>query len=247
MVSSQYDAGRAGRESLFFDTIATEERGEDVRSGSYEVITRAAIETFSEALAGSKVHLEIGSGAQPFSVLLPVDSRSVCVDVSFESLRVAKQRSPDLDYVCCDASVLPFRESAFDSIIGSAILHHLSAGVCAPELLRVRKPGAVAAFSEPQGGNPAIWIYRRLHPENYSEDECPLSDDDLSAWTAGATADVYRLDLFGIFPSLIPVLRGKPVIRKVVTWVDSMIEHRVPMLRRFFRYVIIVARKPGGS
>ena len=119
--------------------------------------------------------------------------------------------------------------------------------MCAPELLRVRKPGAVAAFSEPQAGNPAIWIYRRLHPEYYSQDECPLSDDDLSAWTAGATADLYRLDLFGIFPSLIPLLRRKPLVRKALTWVDSMIEHRLPMLRRFFRYVILVVRKPRDS
>ena len=247
-MTAEYDIGRAKREALFFDSMATNgHEREDVRHGSYETITEAAIRRFSDALAGSRLHLEVGAGTQPFSALLPVASQAVCVDVSFESLRLAKRRSPQLDYVCCDAGHLPFLDAAFDGVIGSAILHHLQPASCAPEILRVRKPGAVAAFSEPQAGNVAIWLFRRLHKESYSPDERPLSASDLRAWAGDGNSQAQWLELVGIVCSVAPPVRKHRWVLAAFRSIDAFIARRFPPLRPLFRYVIIEHRKPNAA
>ena len=243
-----HDTRRARREASFFDSLATSEQArEDLRSGSYETITQAAIECFAASLRTSSVHLELGAGTQPFSVLVPSDSRAVCIDVSFESLRLAKRRSPQLDYVCCDAGHLPFRDAVFDGVIGSAILHHLQPASCAPEILRVRRPGAVAAFSEPQAGNVAIWLFRRLHPERYSPDERPLSASDLRAWACDGSAQPQWLELLGIVCSIVPAVRKHRWVLAMFRSIDALIARWFPPLRPLFRYVIIEHRKPYAA
>ena len=243
-MTAEYDIGRARREASFFDSMATNgHEREDVRHGSYETITGAAIRCFSDALAESRLHLEVGAGTQPFSALLPVASQAVCVDVSFESLRLARRGWPRFQYVCCDATFLPFAKDVFDGVIGSAVLHHLDAVRCAPELLRVRKAGTVAAFSEPQAGNPVTRLYRRLHRTNYSPDERPLSERDLRAWNEGASVEARRLQLLGAVTSIAPVLRGSSLLVTSAAKVDAVIERWLPPLRPFYRYVILTLRK----
>ena len=59
---------------------------------------------------------------------------------------------------------LPFPDDSFDAVWGNAILHHLDLARAGRELFRVMKPGAVAVFCEPWGGNPLLGVCPALAP-----------------------------------------------------------------------------------
>ncbi len=57
---------------------------------------------------------------------------------------------------------LSFRNSEFDSVIGSSILHHLDIDRVLLELMRVLKPGGTIYFTEPNMLNPQIAIQKNI-------------------------------------------------------------------------------------
>ena len=241
------DLSRAAREAVFFNQLARESGNGDVRTATYDHVTRFAVIAFDRALSDSRVHLEIGCGEQPFTALLCSGSRAVCMDIAIDTLKVAKDREPRLDYVCADVSALPFRPGVFDGVIGAAILHHLPPGPCKAEIERVLQAAGIAIFSEPQSGNPAIRAYRKLHREQYSPDEHPLGPPDLKGWSDGTTLTTQPLDFFGIGVSLLPFLRRSTRMRRVVEGFDARLARLVPALGRFYRYVIVVLGERGSS
>jgi SAM-dependent methyltransferase len=241
------DLSRAAREAVFFNQRARESGAGDVRTGSYDHVTRFAIIAFERALRGSRIHLEIGCGEQPFTALLSSQSRAICVDIAMDALKIAKFHESRLDYVCADASALPFRGGVFDDVIGAAILHHVPPDPCRDEMQRVLHPAGTAIFSEPQSGNPAIWAYRKLHREQYSPDEHPLGPRDLKGWSVDTTLTTQPLDFFGMGVSLVPFLRRSARVRRVVEGLDVRLAGWLPALGRFYRYVIVVLGQKGRS
>ena len=71
-----------------------------------------------------------------------------------------------------------FKDSSFDIVYGTGILHHLNIKICLEEIHRILKPGGRLLFIEPLGTNPLINIYRRLTPLSRSDDEHPLISHD---------------------------------------------------------------------
>jgi SAM-dependent methyltransferase len=246
-MESTTDLSRSTREKAFFDERARDRAAGDIRAGTYDHVTRFAVAAFDQALSESRVHLEIGCGEQPFTALLSTRSRAVCMDIAVEALKVAKQREPGLDYICADVSALPFRPGAFDGVIGAAILHHLPPQPCRAEVQRVLHPAGTAIFSEPQSGNPAIWLYRKLHREQYSPDERPLSPRDIGQWSKGMTVATQPLDLFGLGLSLVPFLRRSSTAKRAVERLDMFLARYVPALGRFYRYVIVALGREGRT
>ena len=68
-----------------------------------------------------------------------------------------------------DACALTYSDAAFDSVVGSSILHHLEIEPALREIRRVLKPGGTIYFTEPNMLNPQIavqknipWIKRKL-------------------------------------------------------------------------------------
>ena len=78
-----------------------------------------------------------------------------------------------------NAEELTFPDESFDVVIGNGILHHLDLDRALSGIERVLKPGGWAAFREPLGHNPFVNAYRKLTPNQRTDDEHPLLVGDL--------------------------------------------------------------------
>jgi SAM-dependent methyltransferase len=137
-------------------------------------------------LNGKRV-LDLGCGHGMAAVVLARRGAIVTgVDLSagYVAEARARARSNEVDarFLQADAEQLPFASAAFDAVWGSAILHHLDLERAGRELHRVLRPGGVAVFCEPWGGNPILNFARRWLPypgKDRTPDERPLKSRDL--------------------------------------------------------------------
>lgn len=67
--------------------------------------------------------LDVGCGSGKSSTCMK--ARVIAADFSMSALRMAAESNPLAEYVCCEATKLPFRDSSFDLIRASFILDHL--------------------------------------------------------------------------------------------------------------------------
>lgn len=141
---------------------------------------------------------------------------------------------------------LPFPAESFDAIWGNAILHHLDLARAGKELVRVMKPGAVAIFCEPWGGNPLLAFARRRvsYPgKQRTPDERPLKRGDLAPLRA--IFPVVELEGFQLFAMLRRVWKN-PRLSPVLDGIDSQLLHWFPPLEDWCRYMVITLRKPAA-
>lgn len=138
-----------------------------------------------------------------------------------------------------DAESLPLPDQSIDAVWGNAILHHLNLHAAARELKRVLRPGGVAVFCEPWGGNPLIrfarcWLpYRGKHR---TPDERPLERHDIALLrTHFPSMRTEGCQLLGMLRRLHP--RLAPLGR-----VDQAILARLPRLQKFTRYLVLELR-----
>src|SRR5213076_2968969 len=130
--------------------------------------------------------LDYGCGHGMASVVLArAGARVTAMDLSHGYLREAATRAlandVTLSLVQADGERLPFADGSFDRIWGNAVLHHLDLEQAGSELRRVLRPGGVAVFCEPWGGNPLLRFARRHLPYPAKErtpDEQPLRSRD---------------------------------------------------------------------
>ena len=179
-------------------------------------------------------------------VLARRGAQATGLDLSTGYLQEARARARangvSVAWVAADAECLPFADGAFDAIWGNAILHHLNLDVAAGELCRVLRPGGMAVFCEPWGENPLLaWARRRLpYPQKQrTPDEAPLDRAGLA-------------HLRRHFPSLqheghqLFAMVGRVLgpWRWLAHW-DAYVLHRLPILERWCRYLVITLRKLG--
>ncbi len=77
--------------------------------------------------------------------------------------------APNVQYQIQNAYALSYSEGAFDSVVGSSVLHHLEVEKALRGAYRLLKPGGTIYFTEPNMLNPQIaiqknvpWIKRKL-------------------------------------------------------------------------------------
>lgn len=146
---------------------------------------------------------------------------------------------------CVQASgeQLPFADGAFDRVWGSAILHHLDMPRAARELARVLRPGGVAVFCEPWGGNPLVeWARRRLpYPGKHrSPDEAPLRERDVAVLRAHfAEARLLPFQLLSMARRVWPRAPFLPLLDRC----DAALFRHWPAARRLCRYVVLALRR----
>ena len=139
-------------------------------------------------------------------------------------------------FLVANAEQLPFADASFDCIWGNAILHHLHLPTAARELERILKPGGIAVFCEPCGGNPLLEFARRKLPypgKHRTVDEQPLRWRDLAP-------------LRETFPNM--SVRGYQflnMLRRVcrvplLETIDRGLLRAVPQLEKWCRYLVIV-------
>jgi SAM-dependent methyltransferase len=87
---------------------------------NYQVRKRAVRECLRGQ--GEGMTLEVGSGISPIS---PATERTVYTELSFSALRFLKAQQGAGQYVVADATMLPFKERAFQNIVCSEVLEHI--------------------------------------------------------------------------------------------------------------------------
>lgn len=198
-------------------------------------------------MAGKRV-LDFGCGHGMASVVLARRGGVVTgFDLSGSYLCEARQRAQAngvrIDFARADGERLPFATGSFDRIWGNAVLHHLDLARTGAELARVLRPGGVAVFCEPWGGNPLLRWARISLPypgKHRTPDEQPL-----------VVADVQRLR--AAFPDLqVQGFQLFSMVRRVLKpgWVTAALEHvdhgllrSLPALQHFCRYMVLTLRR----
>lgn len=155
---------------------------------SYPSLRRllGAYDTYATDVAGRRV-LDFGCGRGERSLRMlehgahvdGIDISPVYVAEAKRAAAAAGFPSERYAFVAGDAHTTPYPDATFDLVIGDGILHHLDLDVALGEVHRVLKPGGRALFREPLLDNPLLKLFRLLTPRARTEDERPLSADDL--------------------------------------------------------------------
>jgi SAM-dependent methyltransferase len=227
---------RAGAAQLLFDTDAYLD---------HETWVRFAFGQLGDLRGRSALDYGCGHGMAAVTMARAGAIVTAC-DLSPGYVREARQRAVAngvvVECVVADGEELPFADSTFDAIWGNAILHHLDVVQAGRELRRVLKPGGVAVFCEPWGGNPLLRFARDALPypgKHRTADEQPLTLRTLRPLRKlFSHMELYGFQLLGM-------------IRRLGTWshllptldaVDTQLLQRWPSLKNWCRYMVIVLR-----
>jgi SAM-dependent methyltransferase len=138
---------------------------------------------------------------------------------------------------------LPFPDGSVDAVWGNAILHHLDLARAGRELFRVMKPGAVAVFCEPWGGNPLLAFARHWLPypgKSRTPDERPLRRRDLAPLReCFASIEVEGAQLL----AMIHRAGSRPRRPGRIDRLDTILLRRFPLLANWCRYAVIKLKK----
>ncbi|MDB5306372.1 MAG: rebM 2 [Gemmataceae bacterium] len=244
-------------EQLFHDRQAAD-RASSFRSGcgdlrfddeaylNHETWIRPAFAKLGE-LRGKHV-LDYGCGHGMAAVALARAGATVTAfDLSPGYVSEARERARANDvtaaFAVADAEDLPFPDGSFDGVWGNAILHHLDLARAGRELARVLKPGGVAVFCEPWGGNPVLSFARRFIPypgKDRTPDERPLSRRDLGPLRDSfPTLEVEGHQLLGMVRR---VWRNRWACRAFDA-ADARLLRTCPSLCNWCRYVVITLKR----
>ncbi len=243
-------------EQVFHDRQAAERvearlelRFEDAEYLDHETWVRPAFEKLGD-LHGKRV-LDYGCGHGMAAVVLARAGANVTAfDLSPGYVNEARERARannvKVECIVADGEELPFPDASFDAVWGNAILHHLDLAKVGRELHRVLKPGGVAVFCEPWGGNPALTFARRFLPypnKDRTPDERPLTRRDLAPLREIFPAvEVQGFQLFSMVSRAWRAgrVRGRS---SPLDALDRVVLRVFPPLRNWCRYVAIALRK----
>lgn len=212
----------------------------------HETWIRPAFERLGD-VSGLRV-LDYGCGHAMAAVVLARRGASVTAfDLSGGYLAEARRRAiandTGVDFVQADGERLPFADASFDRVWGNAILHHLDLASAGPELRRILRPGGVAVFGEPWGGNPLLdWARHRLpYPaKERTRDEQPLRLRHLrQLWEVFPQSEARGFQFLSMVRR---VFRTGRLVR-CLDWSDDLLLTRVPALQRFCRYVVLTLKR----
>ena len=198
----------------------------------------------SHLKAGDKV-LEIGCGTGYFTrEIVKTGALVTAIDISPELLDIAKQEitANNVQFMLDNAYELSFDDNAFDSVVGSSVLHHLEPEKAIREFFRVLKPGGSFYFTEPNMMNPQIALQKNIpalkrrlgdSPDETAFSRWPLKK--LMARTGFTAIEIKPFDF--LHPAVPPKLI--PFISKVGETVEKL-----PVLKEIAGSLYISAKKP---
>jgi SAM-dependent methyltransferase len=184
-------------------------------------------------------------------VLARLGAHVTAFDLSGGYLREARARAAAndvaLDLIAADGARLPFADGTFDGVWGNAILHHLDIVRAGREIRRILRPGGVAVFCEPWGGNPLLeWARRHLaYPgKERTPDERPLQASQVEQLRQ-VFPDL-EMEGFQLLSMVRRIWRLRPLLA-VLERFDEVLLRRLPILQRWCRYVVLTLRRPSVS
>lgn len=203
-----------------------------------------------ERCQGKRV-LEYGCGEGSSAFLLAGHGGAVTgIDISDVRIEHARAQGKDFDaptmsFEVMDAESLSFRDSSFELVCGTSIIHHLDLERAFSELARILTADGVGIFLEPLGHNPLINLYRARTPDLRTPDEHPLLMRDLELagrYFAGVEATFFHLT------SLAAVGFRKTgafsFVRGSLEALDRHLFALAPPLRRYAWVVVLHVRDP---
>lgn len=196
-------------------------------------------------LRGKRV-LELGCGSGDNTVLMARrGARVIALDIAPSSVRITRQRARANDLnlsihvTLMPAETLAFPSQMFDWVVGFGLLHHADPAALSLELRRVLKPDGRALFFEPLGTNPLLEFARNHLPyrnKHHSLNEHPLTYNQINL--AGRGFQKTRVREFYLF-SMIARAVGSEATFSFLWTLDEFLIRRVPMVRRWCRYVLV--------
>jgi SAM-dependent methyltransferase len=238
-----HDRQAAGRATRFASRAAYRFRDDSYLD--HETWIRPAFATLGD-VSGREV-LDFGCGhAMAAVVLARRGARVTAFDLSGGYLAEARERAAAnecaIDFVQADGERLPFADGSFDAVWGNAILHHLDLNIAGREIRRVLRPGGVAVFCEPWGGNPLVQFARRWLPyrgKHRTADEEPLGPKHLAALReVFPDLQVEGFQLLSMVRRLVPVA----ALARTLGRFDEQLLSRFPTLAKWCRYVVLTLR-----
>ena len=239
-----HDAQAAERADRFADLSSL--RFRDAAYLDHETWIRPAFDLLGDVRG--KAVLDYGCGHGMASVVLARrGARVTGFDLSpgyvAEARRRALANEVTPEFRQADAENLPFADRSFDAVWGCAILHHLDLRRAGAELRRVLRPGGVAVFCEPWGGNALLEFARRYLPypgKHRTPDERPLRPADLGPLRESfPDLTVRGFQLLGMARRL--VHRESRTGGRLDRW-DAALLRRWPTLEKMCRYVVLQLR-----
>ena len=218
----------------------------DSPSGRRRSARRASIFVERGGLVPGKLALELGCGTGIFlEKVAPAGARIVGIDLSADLLSKARRRLARATNVVLhrgNAEHMPYAASAFDTVYGSSVLHHLDLDRALGEVLRVLRPGGRCVFTEPNILNPQVAVMFHLGlTKRYfgvSPDEMAFSRfRALSTLRAAGFAEAVVEPFDFLHPATPEALCD------VVDRTGRVIE-RLPLLREITGSLLLRARRP---
>jgi SAM-dependent methyltransferase len=211
---------------------------------------------FLQLQPGERI-LDLGGGEGKETLKLA--EKGVCVfsiDLSHTQLLRARasineqpQTSP-VYLIQASAEELPFAKGSFRIVHGKAILHHLDLNIAAMEINRILQPGGRATFAEPLANHPLIWLGRRLTPRLRTQDEHPLTVNELELFTRLFKKEQQVEALFLLAPLAYPLRLlpyGERLFRRIHTWLIRLdrwlLSQNWLPLQRLSWYAIVKLKK----
>jgi SAM-dependent methyltransferase len=246
-----HDRQAAGRRESFQRGRA-DLRFADADYLDHETWVRPAFERLGD-LRGKHV-LDYGCGHGMAAVVLARAGAAVTAfDLSPGYVTEARERAAAcgvaVECVVADGEELPIPDASFDAVWGSAVLHHLDLHRAGRELHRVLRPGGVAVFCEPWGGNPALALARRFLPypgKHRTPDERPLTRRDLAPLrSVFPTVEVQGFQVLGMLRRIWRAgsVSDRRQLLRLLDTADARLLRWCPALGNWCRYVVIVLRK----
>ncbi len=236
----QFHDTQAGERAAAYQTGRADLRFADGDYLDHETWVRPAFVKLGDVRG--KQALDFGCGHGMAAVVLARAGATVdAFDLSPGYVAEARQRADvngvRVKAVTANGEELPYPNATFDAVWGCAILHHLHLPKAAAELRRVLKPGGVAVFCEPWGGNPLLSFARRTLPypgKHRTPDERPLLKADLVPLRAAFP----RLTVQG-FQFLEMIRRVSPTAGRLLRRTDRVLMRAVPSLENWCRYLVL--------
>jgi len=171
-------------------------------------VEKPAMKRLLPDLHGKKVLL-LGCGTGEESLLVArrgaVDM--IGIDISKESIRIAKESYPKTAFAVGDMHKLAFEDASFDFIYSSLVVHYSARPESVyREILRVLKPGGVLQFSV---GHPMRWASERIEL------------DGVTTKVLGYSESAAKPRLYGTYSTFKPCTETFPSGESLRFWVAS--------------------------
>lgn len=222
--------------SRHYDSLVNEALGSVAPSVDYftkvkaEYLSSVATEEFGSI--ENLIALDIGCGVGNFETLLSKRfHRLVGVDVSSESIAIARRRNPGIEFNVFGGKEVPFSDCSFDLVFTVCVMHHVPVegwDAFLDEAFRVLRPGGLFVIFEHNRLNP---LTRRI------VDRCPFDADAILVGQGELKARLLRAGYENIKVRHILTVPAGSMLGRVVDRIFS----RLPFGAQFYA----AATKPG--